>query len=164
MLYFSKIYYSGLAFLFLCLFIYLFIFVSRGITNFEIIFQGLVAWIWVMSTSLSAKKKEEKLLQIWQLIAVLFRTSPYVVTRQLNFAMKYFILGQHTGEYFNYGHRLTGDKESMTKLIKNRPRLACLTMAPLIVVQACKRSFLFGFQFINKERIMDVTGLVGVKA
>ena len=163
MLYFSKIYYSGLAFLFLCLFIYLFIFVSRGITNFEIIFQGLVAWIWVMSTSLSAKKKEEKLLQIWQLIAVLFRTSPYVVTRQLNFAMKYFILGQHTGEYFYYGHRLTGDKASMTKLIKNRPRLACLTMAPLIVVQACKRSFLFGFQFINKERIMDVTGPVGVK-
>ena len=109
------------------------------------------------------KKKEEKLLQIWQSIAVLFRTSPYVVTRQLYFAKKYFILGQHTGKYFNYGHRLTGDKASMTKLIKNRPRLACLTMAPLIVVQACKRSFLFGFQFINKERIMDVTGPVGVK-
>ena len=36
-------------------------------------------------------------------------------------------------------------------------------MAPLIVVQAWKRSFLFGFQFINKERIMDVTGPVGVK-
>ena len=56
------------------------------------------------------KKKEEKLLQIWQSIAVLFRTSPYVVTRQLYFAKKYFILGQHTGKYFNYGHRLTGDK------------------------------------------------------
>ena len=61
MLYFSKIYYSGLAFLFLCLFIYWFIcFVSRGITNFEIIFQGLVAWIWVMSTNLSAKNKKRK--------------------------------------------------------------------------------------------------------
>ena len=109
------------------------------------------------------KKKEEKLLQIWQSITVLFRTSPYVVTRQLYFAKKYFILGQHTGEYFYYGHRLTGDKASMTKLIKNRPRLASLTTAPLIVVQACKRSFFFGFQFINKERIMDVTGPVGVK-
>ena len=109
------------------------------------------------------KKKEEKLLQIWQSIAVLFRTSPYVVTRQLYFAKKYFILGQHTGKYFNYGHRLTGDKASMTKLIKNWPHLACLTTAALIIVQACKHSFLFGFQFINEDRIMDVTGPVGVK-
>ena len=96
-------------------------------------------------------------------MATLSRTRPAVVTRQLYFAKKYFILGQLTGEYFNYGHRLTGDKESMTKLIKNWPHLACLTTASLIILKACKHSFLCGFQFINEDRIMDATGPVGVK-
>ena len=115
-----------------------------------------------MSTILSTVWKK-KATSNKQSIATLSRTSPDVVTRQLYFAKKYFILGQLTGEYFNYGHRLTGDKESMTKLIKNWPHLACLTTAALIILQACKLSFLFGFQFINEDRIMDVTGSVGVE-
>ena len=148
-----------------CFCVYLFNFFYRFSWNYS--FWNNILGIGSMDLSdenqFKHKKKKEKLLLIWQSIVVLFRISPYVVTRQLYFPKKYFVLGQHTGEYFYYGQRLTGDKASMTKLIKNRPRLACLTMAPLIVVQACKRSFLFGFQFINKERIMDVTGPVGVK-
>ena len=66
---FSKIYYSGLAFLFLCvLFVFcffwffVFVFVSHWSIHFEVIFQGVVAWIWVMSTILSTVWKKKLLL------------------------------------------------------------------------------------------------------
>ena len=60
---FSKIYYSGLAFLFLCVcfffLFFVFVFVSHWSIHFEIIFQGLMAWIWVMGTILSTVWKKE---------------------------------------------------------------------------------------------------------
>ena len=63
---FSKIYYSGLAFLFLCvcvffllLLFFVFVFVSHWSIHFEVIFQGVVAWIWVMSTILSTVWKKK---------------------------------------------------------------------------------------------------------
>ena len=60
---FSKIYYSGLAFLFLCVCVcfflsFVFVFVSHWSIHFEIIFQGLMAWIWVMGTILSTVWKK----------------------------------------------------------------------------------------------------------
>ena len=61
---FSKIYYSGLAFLvFVCflffVLFFVFVFVSHGSIHFEIIFQGLVAWVWVMCTILSTVWKKK---------------------------------------------------------------------------------------------------------
>ena len=41
-----------------------FVFVSHWSIHFEIIFQGLMAWIWVMSTILSTVWKKKKLLLI----------------------------------------------------------------------------------------------------